>query len=159
MTDQIELLRVAGQIVAAYVSRQDIPLEQIPSLVQKIYGALKQSSHLSSFSRVSSGPLTPAVPVDESITDDYIICLEDGKKLQMLKRHLSTVYKMTPEQYKERWGLPADYPIVSPRYARRRSDIAKTTGLGLTGRKKRTAANKVVSNIGNPEMKNSIPAA
>lgn len=86
---------------------------------------------------------TPAVPVEESVRDDYIICLEDGKKLHMLKRHLKTMYNMTIKQYKERWNLPADYPVVSPSYARRRSHIAKTTGLGLTGRRGRRVTRTV----------------
>ena len=83
----------------------------------------------------------PAVPVNESVFDDYIVCLEDGKQLQMLKRHLSTMYGMTLEQYRERWSLPHDYPMVSPSYARRRSAIARNTGLGKSGRKK-TKLNK-----------------
>jgi predicted transcriptional regulator len=84
-----------------------------------------------------SGPLVPAVPIEDSIKDDYIVCLEDGKKLQMLKRHLNTVYKMSIDEYRERWGLAPDYPVVAPNYARRRSQIAKNTGLGQTGRRKR----------------------
>ena len=79
----------------------------------------------------------PAVPIEDSIKDDYIVCLEDGKKLQMLKRHLNTVYKMSIDEYRERWGLAPDYPVVAPNYARRRSQIAKNTGLGQTGRRKR----------------------
>jgi predicted transcriptional regulator len=82
-------------------------------------------------------PIVPAVPIEDSVTDEYIICLEDGKKLQMLKRHLNTVYNMSLDQYKERWGLPVDYPVVSPNYARRRSQIAKNTGLGVNGRRKK----------------------
>ena len=77
------------------------------------------------------------MPINKSVTEDFIICLEDGKKLQMLKRHLKTVYNMTVEQYKERWGLPADYPVVSPNYAKRRSEIAKTSGLGMTSHRRK----------------------
>ena len=88
------------------------------------------------------GPLVPAVPIEESVHNEYVVCLEDGKKLQMLKRHLKTVYNMTVDQYKERWGLPMDYPVVAPDYAKRRSAIAKNTGLGMTGRRKRSESIK-----------------
>lgn len=131
-----DILKIAGQIAAAYVSRNDVSLEQIPSLVMKVYNSLIDIPRLP-MTRMSA-PLSPAVPIEESVTEDFIVCLEDGKKLQMLKRHLSTVYGMTPEQYKERWSLPTSYPIVAPSYAKRRSQIAKDTGLGLTGRKKRS---------------------
>jgi predicted transcriptional regulator len=84
-----------------------------------------------------AGYFKPAVPIEESVHEDYIVCLEDGKKLQMLKRHLKTVYNMSIEQYKEKWGLSAEYPVVSPNYAKRRSSIAKSSGLGQIGRKRR----------------------
>jgi predicted transcriptional regulator len=110
-------------------------VEVIPEVLKKIFLAVVDVAR--DANNMKHRPaLTPAVPVEESVFDDYIVCLEDGKKLQMLKRHLNTVYSMTIEQYRERWGLPADYPVVSPSYARRRSAIAKTTGLGSAGRKK-----------------------
>jgi predicted transcriptional regulator len=130
-----DILNIAGQITAAYIAKNEVPLEQVSSLLTRIYNSLKDTPKPVS-SRISP-PLLPAVPIEESVTEDHIICLEDGKKLQMLRRHLSTVYGMTPEQYKERWGLPQNYPVVAPSYAKRRSQIAKTTGLGLTGRKRR----------------------
>ncbi len=129
-----ELLNLAVQITAAYVSNHTTPLEELNEILGKTYQALnklnKDPHHFQ-----AKAPLTPAVPISESINDDYIICLEDGKKLQMLKRHLNTVYKMSLEEYRERWGLPADYPMVSPSYAKRRSQIAKSTGLGVSGRR------------------------
>jgi predicted transcriptional regulator len=104
--------------------------------MQKIHSAVQDlARHGHGFRK--SGPLVPAVPIEDSIKDDYIVCLEDGKKLQMLKRHLNTVYKMSIDEYRERWGLAPDYPVVAPNYARRRSQIAKNTGLGQTGRRKR----------------------
>ncbi len=130
-----DILKIAGQIAAAYVSKNDTPLDQIPHLLTRIYNSLLDTPK-ATITRMSP-PLSPAVPIEESVTEDFIVCLEDGKKLQMLRRHLSTVYGMSPEQYKERWGLPASYPVVAPSYAKRRSQIAKTTGLGLTGRRRR----------------------
>jgi predicted transcriptional regulator len=122
------------EIVSAYFASNEIPQSEIPDFLRKIYHAIQDLCRDVS---VKHRPeLIPAVPIEESVQDDYIVCLEDGKRLQMLKRHLSTVYNMSIEQYKERWGLSMDYPVVSPNYARRRSEIAKTTGLGNTGHKK-----------------------
>ena len=123
------------EIASAYLASNEVPSEDLPEVLKKIF--LSVVDIMRDANNMKHRPaLTPAVPVEDSIHDDYIVCLEDGKKLQMLKRHLSTVYNMTVEQYRERWGLPADYPVVSPNYAKRRSDIAKTTGLGSTGRRK-----------------------
>lgn len=135
-TPQLEVLNITADIVCAYVSNHSVEIAEIQSIMQKVHNAvqdLMRQGH--SFRR--SGPLVPAVPIEESIMDDYIVCLEDGKKLQMLKRHLNTVYKMSVDEYRERWGLAPDYPVVAPNYARRRSQIAKNTGLGQTGRRKR----------------------
>lgn len=130
-----EIMSYMTEISAAYMASNEVSAEDIPSVLKKIFQSVVEISR--DANNIKHRPaLTPAVPVEESVNDDYIVCLEDGKKLQMLKRHLNTVYGMTIEQYKERWGLPIDYPVVSPSYARRRSDIAKTTGLGSTGRKK-----------------------
>jgi len=130
-----EILAYTTEIISAYLANNEVSVENIPEVTKKAFSAIADITR-EAYNLRHRPALTPAVPVEESIHDDYIICLEDGKKLQMLKRHLSTVYNMTLEQYKERWGLPVDYPVVSPNYAKRRSDIAKTTGLGSTGRKK-----------------------
>ncbi|MTI08743.1 MucR family transcriptional regulator [Curvivirga aplysinae] len=122
------LLELTSEIVAAHVSNNSVNAEELPALIEQVYSTL---------ANVGSGgdaidddqPIT-AVPIKKSITPDYIICLEDGKKLKMLKRHLKTAYDMTPEEYKERWGLPADYPMVAPNYAKQRSKLAKKIGLG-----------------------------
>lgn len=130
-----EIMEYTTAVASAYLSKNEVSIEELSVTLKKIFGAVAEISR--DASNLKHRPaLTPAVAIEDSIHEDYIICLEDGKKLQMLKRHLNTVYGMTLEQYKERWGLPADYPVVSPSYARRRSDIAKTTGLGSTGRRK-----------------------
>jgi predicted transcriptional regulator len=136
-----ELFNYTVQITAAYLSQHDTTLEDLPEVISKTYQALNKINKDPN-SLHSMTPQNPAVPISESVKDDYIICLEDGKKLQMLKRHLNTVYKMSLEQYREKWGLPTDYPMVSPNYAKRRSQIAKNTGLGVNGRRR---AFKVVS--------------
>jgi predicted transcriptional regulator len=120
------VLRLTAQIVAAHVEHNAVQAEALPNLIQKVYQTLRD---------VGQGPEetakpTPAVPVKQSVRPDFIICLEDGKKLKMLKRHLTTAYKMTPAQYRARWGLPADYPMVAPNYAKVRSSLAKQIGLG-----------------------------
>ena len=130
-----EVMAYTTEIASAYLANNEIPAEEISSLLKTVFLAVVEVSR--DANNIKHRPaLTPAVPVEESVHEDYIVCLEDGKKLQMLKRHLNTVYNMTVDQYRERWALPSDYPVVSPSYARRRSDIAKTTGLGSTGRKK-----------------------
>lgn len=138
MTDVLNvstLLEHTSRIAAAYVASQKTPIEDISHVVSRIFQSLSEIT-LSPVGIASRAPSAPAVPIEDSVHDEYIICLEDGKQLQMLKRHLSTVYGMTLQQYKDRWDLPHDYPVVSPSYARRRSAIAKNTGLGKTGRKK-----------------------
>lgn len=135
-TTQLDVLNITADIVCAYVSNHSVEVTDIQSIMQKVHSAVQDlMRHGQGFRK--SGPLVPAVPIEESIKDDYIVCLEDGKKLQMLKRHLNTVYKMSVDGYRERWGLAPDYPVVAPNYARRRSQIAKNTGLGQTGRRKR----------------------
>lgn len=146
MNDSItssEILRVTADIVSAYISNtsHNIKKEEISDIMQNVHQGVMELMRLQIGPR-RHGPLVPAVPIEESIKDDYVVCLEDGKKLQMLKRHLKTVYNMTVEQYKERWGLPMDYPVVAPNYAKRRSAIAKNTGLGMTGRRKRSESIK-----------------
>jgi predicted transcriptional regulator len=139
MSDQVtsaELLAFTTDIVSSYVSNHQVSPENLKKFVQSTYQVLSETAR-SPFLFRSTSPLNPAVPVEESVHEDYIVCLEDGKRLQMLKRHLKTVYKMSVEQYRERWGLPLDYPVVAPSYAKRRSQIAKNTGLGMSGRRKK----------------------
>ncbi|MDR1207829.1 MAG: MucR family transcriptional regulator [Holosporales bacterium] len=130
-----ELIELSTTLTAAYLSANEVDMSDVNSIIHSFFQVLNE---LNKASGVAKGrlPVAPAVPIEESVHDDYIVCLEDGKKLQMLKRHLSTVYKMTIEEYKERWNLGPDYPVVSPSYARRRSGIAKSTGLGRGGRRR-----------------------
>ena len=126
-----DLLSLTSNIVAAHVKNNAIAPADLPHLIGQVYRAL--SNVTSEPTEVAERP-QPAVPVKKSITPDYIICLEDGKKLKMLKRHLKAAYDMTPADYRDRWDLPADYPMVAPNYARQRSRLAKQIGLGTRGR-------------------------
>ena len=136
MTDQLnqnDLLALTTEIVAAHVANNNTAVSDLPQLIQEVYRTLAS---------VGTVPVTlerpqPAVPVKKSVTPDYIICLEDGKKLKMLKRHLRTAYDMSPDQYRKRWNLGADYPMVAPNYAKKRSKLAKAIGLGTRPRRKR----------------------
>ncbi len=128
-------IELAAGIVSAYVSNNSVPASDLPSLINEVHSALL---------RVTSGhpvpvPETPkpAVPTKKSITNDFIICLEDGRKFKSLKRHLRTQYNMSPDEYREKWGLPPDYPMVAPNYAKARSNLAKQMGLGQQRRRKR----------------------
>lgn len=141
-TQKNHLLESAVLLASAYMNKNTVTLDGIPTLLNQMCQTVADA-HRHSYYMGRSMATTPAVPVEESVKDDYIICLEDGKQLHMLKRHLKTMYNMTIEQYKERWNLPADYPVVSPSYARRRSHIAKKTGLGLTGRRGRRSTSAV----------------
>ncbi len=134
-----ESLKLATQLVGSYVAHNAVPSEQLIPMLQQVYSAIVSMSEGNHYTLRTTN-LKPAVSVDQSVFDDYIICLEDGKKLQMLKRHLKTVYNMSIEQYKERWNLPPEYPVVSPSYAKRRSAIAKSSGLGQSGRKRKLSA-------------------
>ncbi|MBV8704590.1 MAG: MucR family transcriptional regulator [Acetobacteraceae bacterium] len=127
------VLGLTAQIVAAHVSNNPVSPDALPSLIQEVYKTL------SGVGREPPEPERPqpAVPVKRSIFQDYIVCLEDGKKLKMLKRHLKTAYNMSPEQYRDRWGLAPDYPMVAPSYARHRSSLAKKIGLGTKPRSAR----------------------
>jgi predicted transcriptional regulator len=126
---------LTAEIVSAYVSNNSVASADIPALINQVHAALLRVSN----GEAPSGgePLKPAVPVKRSINPDYIVCLEDGKKFKSLKRHLRTQYKMTPEQYREKWGLPVDYPMVAPNYAAARSQLAKQMGLGQQRRRRR----------------------
>lgn len=129
-----ELLDQTVEIVASFVSHNTVPVTDLPKLIEETFNALK--SHSSATPEEPERP-KPAVPIRKSVTPDYIVCLEDGKKLKMLKRHLKTVYDLTPDEYRARWGLPADYPMVAPNYAARRSELAKQIGLGTSARGRR----------------------
>ena len=128
------LITLTSDIVAAHVSNNNVDVEEVPSLISKVYGAL---SGLGQPAIVEEKAPEPAVSVRASVKPDYIVCLEDGKKLKMLKRHLMTHYQMTPEDYRARWNLPADYPMVAPSYAEKRRDLAKKIGLGRKPGQKR----------------------
>ncbi len=127
-------INLASEIVSAYVSNNAVPVLELPALIGAVHQALQQISSPAPAAKAEEAP-TPAVPVRKSVTPDYIVCLEDGKKFKSLKRHLRTRYDMTPEQYRARWGLPADYPMVAPNYAAARSELAKSMGLGAQRRK------------------------
>jgi len=125
-----DLVEMAADIVSAYVSANPVAAQDIPGLIRTVHSAL---SEVAGGAPVQTGvSREPAVPVKKSVTADYIICLEDGKKFKSLKRHLRTRYGMTPEEYRAKWGLPHDYPMVAPNYAKERSNLAKRMGLGHT---------------------------
>ncbi len=135
---------MATDVVSSYLRNNVLPASQIAEVIRSVYGALSELGDEKSAEPAE--PPKPAVSVRKSVTPDFIICLEDGKKLKMLKRHLRTTYGMTPDEYRAKWGLPADYPMVAPNYAAQRSDFAKKIGLGRKpaakgrGRKKAAAA-------------------
>jgi predicted transcriptional regulator len=127
-------IELTAEIVAAYVSNNTVSTADIPALINQIHSALIRVS--TGQSDNSAEPLKPAVSVKKSVTPDYIVCLEDGKKFKSLKRHLRTQYNMTPEQYRDKWDLPTEYPMVAPNYAQARSQLAKQMGLGQQRRRR-----------------------
>ncbi len=131
-----ELLELTTEIVSAHVGNNSIALGDMPQLIQDVYKTL---AIVGTTPAVPERP-KPAVPIKKSVFPDFVVCLEDGKKLKMLKRHLKTAYNMTPDQYRERWGLPPEYPMVAPNYAKHRSALAKKIGLGTKPRKRRRKA-------------------
>ncbi|WP_319802213.1 MucR family transcriptional regulator [Methylobacterium sp. W2] len=133
--DYIEL---TADIVSAFVSNNSVPVSDIPALIASIHATL--GSLTAAKTPEKAEPLTPAVSIKRSITPDFVICLEDGKKFKSLKRHLRTRYSMTPEEYRAKWNLPSDYPMVAPNYAAARSELAKNMGLGQQRRKSRLKA-------------------
>lgn len=133
------LLTLTADIVAAHVSNNSVAVNDLPNLIQNVHAAL---SGISPSGAAPQARPEPKVPIRSSVKPDYIVCLEDGKKLKMLKRHLMTHYQMTPEQYRQRWGLSADYPMVAPNYAEQRRKLAKAIGLGTKRRKGGRAAAK-----------------
>lgn len=127
-----ELLSLTTEIVAAHVSNNTVAINDLPALIEQVYRTL---SNVGAEPVVQSEKPQPAVAIKKSVTPEYIVCLEDGKKLKMLKRHLKTAYNMSPEEYRDRWGLPPDYPMVAPNYAKQRSRLAKQIGLGTRARR------------------------
>ena len=130
-----ELLRMTAEVVSAYVSNNTLATAQLGDVIQSVYNSLRLLEGQAA--EPPSEPLRPAVAIRKSVTPEYLICLEDGKKLKMLKRHLKTAYNMTPEQYREKWGLAPDYPMVAPNYAAARSHLAKQMGLGQQRRRRK----------------------
>ena len=133
--NRADLVELTAEIISAYVSNNTVVAADLPGIIGEVHDALSKASQ-----RI--GPpereeLRPAIALKKSVTPDYIVCLEDGRKLKMLKRHLRTAYDMSPEQYRQRWGLPRDYPMVAPKYAEKRSKLAKAIGLGTQPRRKR----------------------
>ena len=135
--ESLAFLAMTSEIVAAYVSSNKMEPQELPAFIQQVHHSLYHTNEKSSFYLSTSKEA--AVSIEDSITPDYLICLEDGKPKKMLKSHLKTTYNLTPDQYRERWGLPSHYPMVAPNYAKTRSSIAKTIGLG-THKKNRIAA-------------------
>jgi predicted transcriptional regulator len=125
--DRNELLTLTVEIVSAYAGNNTLDTAAMPDLIGTVFAKLNE---LATDEKPRPETLTPAVPIKKSVTDDYIVCLEDGKKLKMLKRHLATAYNMTPEEYRAKWGLKPDYPMVAPNYAAKRRELAKKIGLG-----------------------------
>jgi predicted transcriptional regulator len=133
MDEKSEIIEMTADIVSAYVGNNSVAASDLPALIQSIHRAL--TGVAGGEAPVEVAPREPAVPVKRSITPDYLVCLEDGRKFKSLKRHLRTKYNMSPEDYRAKWGLAKDYPMVAPNYAKARSDLAKQMGLGQGGRK------------------------
>jgi len=129
-----DLLTLTTEIVAAHVSNNNVAVSDLPTLINQIYNSL---ANIGTAPAAPAARPQPAISVKKSVQPDYIVCLEDGKKLKMLKRHLKTAYNLTPDAYRERWGLAPDYPMVAPNYARQRSRLAKEIGLGTRARRGR----------------------
>ncbi|MEG2313507.1 MucR family transcriptional regulator [Brevundimonas sp.] len=137
MTEEQDVLGMTADIVSAYVSNNNIAADAVAGLIQSVHASLSQIDQPMVEELVEQKE--PAVPLRKSITPDFLICLEDGRKFKSLKRHLRTKYNMSPEEYREKWGLAKDYPMVAPNYAKARSDLAKQMGLGVGGRKPASA--------------------
>src|SRR3954454_20609871 len=142
MSDQVaaDILGLTAQIVSAHISRNQVGTDALPSLIQSVYRSLSTAGEAET--AAPEAPRTPAVPIKKSVFPDYIVCLEDGKKLKMLKRHLQTSYGLSPDAYRNKWGLPREYPMVAPSYAATRSTLAKKLGLG-----RKPASEPVVSKL------------
>jgi predicted transcriptional regulator len=136
----VDILGLTAQIVSAHVSKNQVGMDALPSLIQSVYRSLSTAGEVEA---APPAVQTPAVPIKKSVFPDYIVCLEDGKKLKMLKRHLQTSYGLSPDAYRAKWSLPRDYPMVAPNYAATRSGLAKKIGLG----RKPAAAEPVVAKL------------
>ena len=132
ISDHEELIEIAAEVVSAYVSNNPLPASELPNLIRSVHGALSGLTSAAPV-EVKEEKLVPAVNPKKSVFDDHIICLEDGKKFKSLKRHLMTHYRLTPESYRDKWNLDANYPMVAPAYARQRSALAREMGLGRKG--------------------------
>ncbi len=137
MQEKSNLLELTASIAAAYVGNNSVAEADLPKLIATIYRSLAAAAYGAENKSAQAAELKPAVPVRKSITPDFIICLEDGKRFKSLKRHLRTHYELSPEQYREKWGLPVDYPMVAPKYAEARSSLAKKIGLGQSRAERR----------------------
>src|SRR4051812_12545875 len=137
--DTPNYIELAAEIVSAFVANNSVPATELPALIGNIHDALNKIAG-GSAQKVEEAKQTPAIPVKKSVQPDFIVCLEDGKKFKSLKRHLRTVYNLTPDQYRAKWGLPAESPMVAPNYAAARSQLAKQMGLGARRRKSEEAA-------------------
>ena len=126
--EQGDILRMTAEVVAAYVGNNSLSATQLPEVINTVYGTFNRVNGATTLA--DGQPQKAAIPVRRSITPDYIVCLEDGKRLKMLKRHLRTVYGLSPDEYRAKWGLPTDYPMVAPNYSKQRSAFAKKIGLG-----------------------------
>ncbi|WP_372425783.1 MucR family transcriptional regulator [Salinarimonas chemoclinalis] len=131
----VDYVAVTAEVVASYVANNSLPAHDLPGLIEQVHAAVAGLGRPREAAR--GEPLRPAVPIRRSVTPDFIVCLEDGKTFKSLKRHLRTRYGLTPDEYREKWGLPDDYPMVAPNYARARSDLAKEMGLGQQRRRRR----------------------
>ncbi len=128
MQDKADLVEMTAEIVSAYLGNNSVPISDVPALIETVFGALQSVETGQASNAVPS--VEPAVPIKQSVTADFLICLEDGKQFKSLKRHLRTHYNLSPEEYRRKWGLPVDYPMVAPNYAAARSKLAKEMGLG-----------------------------
>jgi predicted transcriptional regulator len=136
-TTQSSYVDLAADIVSAYVTKNAVPIAELPTLIASVHSALSKTAQVTT--EQPQEELRPAVSIKKSITPDYLICLDDGKRFKSLKRHLRTAYNLTPDQYRARWNLPSDYPMVAPRYSEARSSLARTMGLG---QKRRTGGKR-----------------
>ena len=138
MSDKAEIIDLTTEIVSAYVGHNNVSAAELPTLIHQVFDALAGAAKATGRGTVEKAE--PAISIRKSVTADYLVCLEDGKKFKSLKRHLRTHYNLGPDEYREKWGLPPDYPMVAPNYAQARSRLAKKMGLGQNGRSRRSAS-------------------
>ena len=132
--ESADLIEMTAEVVAAYVSKNHVRVAELPGLISTVHASLAGMG-TAPVAEPETANLVPAVSIKKSVTDDYMVCLEDGRRFKSLKRHLQTAYGLSPEQYRAKWNLPRDYPMVAPGYARQRSELAKSIGLGSSRRK------------------------